>query len=49
MNRKMAVKILADAGMTAALLLLMGFEMVGEAAHEWIGVAMFLLLILHQI
>lgn len=49
MNRKMAVKILADAGMTAALLLLMGFEMVGEAAHEWIGVAMFLLLILHHV
>ena len=45
----MAVKILADAGMTAALLLLMGFEMVGEAAHEWIGVAMFLLLILHHV
>ena len=34
--------------MTAALLLLMAYELVGETAHEWIGTGMFLLFILHH-
>ena len=33
--------------MTAALLLLMPYSLVGEAAHEWIGVGMALLFVLH--
>ena len=49
MNTKQKIKITADALMTAALLLLMPYEMVGEAAHEWIGAGMFLLFILHHI
>ena len=35
--------------MTASLLLLMTYGLIGEAAHEWIGVAMFVLFILHHI
>lgn len=35
--------------MTAALLLLMGYQLWGEAAHEWIGTGMFVLFILHHI
>ena len=34
MNTKQKIKITADALMTVALLLLMPYEMVGEAAHE---------------
>lgn len=49
MNTKQKIKITADALMTVALLLLMPYEMVGEAAHEWIGAGMFLLFILHHI
>ena len=37
MNRKQKVKIAADILMTLALLFLMPYEMIGEAAHEWIG------------
>lgn len=40
-------KILVDMGMTAALPLLMGYGLIGEEAHEWIGMAMLLLFLLH--
>lgn len=33
--------------MTAALLALMSYSLIGEAAHEWVGVGMALLFILH--
>lgn len=45
----MKVKIITDIAMTVALLLLMSYGLIGEAAHEWIGVAMFVLFILHHI
>lgn len=35
--------------MTAALLLLMGYQFWGETAHEWIGAGMFGLCILHHL
>ena len=49
MNKKMKIKIAADIGMTVLLMLLMAFEMVGREAHEWIGIGMFVLLVLHHI
>lgn len=49
MKPNMIWKIITDIGMTAALLLLMAYELIGEAAHEWVGVAMFVLFILHHI
>lgn len=45
----MAGKLAVDTAMTAALLLLMAYGLVGEAAHEWIGIGMFVLFILHHI
>ena len=35
--------------MTVALLFLMAYQVTGEAAHEWIGVSMTILVIVHQI
>ena len=35
--------------MTAALLLLMAFELVGRQAHEWSGIVMFVLFVIHHI
>ena len=35
--------------MTVALLLLMAYGLVGEAAHEWIGMGMFTLFVAHHI
>lgn len=35
--------------MTAALIVLMSYELVGQAAHEWLGIGMFILVILHHI
>ena len=49
MAAKQKLKMTVDLLMTVALLLLMPYEMIGEAAHEWIGAAMFLLFILHHI
>ena len=40
-------KILVDIGMTVCLPLLMAYGLIGEAAHEWIGMAMFVLFLLH--
>ncbi len=49
MKPKMIWKLAVDIAMTVALLLLMAYELVGQAAHEWIGIGMFVLFILHHI
>lgn len=43
------LRIVVDIAMTAALLLLMAYGLVGEAAHEWIGMGMLVLFVLHHI
>ena len=45
----MIAKICVDICMTIALLLLMPYELVGQAAHEWIGIGIFILFIVHHI
>ena len=45
----MAVKICIDIGMIAGLLFLMAYELIGQAAHEWLGIGMFVLFIAHHI
>lgn len=49
MKPVMKVKISIDAAMTLALLLLMAYGLVGEAAHEWIGMGMFALSVVHHV
>lgn len=49
MSGKTRIKIIVDLLMTLALLFLMPYGMVGEAAHEWIGTGMFVLFVLHHI
>lgn len=49
MNRKQIWKIAVDVGMTAVLLLLMAYSLVGETAHEWLGIGIFALFITHHI
>lgn len=49
MKPKMIAKICVDIGMTIALLLLMLYELIGQAAHEWIGLGIFVLFIVHHI
>ena len=48
MNIKQVSRITVDILMTAVLLLLMAYSLVGEAAHEWLGMGMFALFILHH-
>ena len=38
-----------DIGMTVLLLLQMAYQVMGEAAHEWLGMSMAALVIAHQI
>ena len=49
MSKKMILKIAADILMTAALPLLMCYSLVGELAHEVIGIIMFVLFIAHHV
>ena len=43
------IKRIVDAVMTVLLLLLMTYQVTGEMAHEWIGMGMTVLVIIHQI
>ena len=43
------IKRIIDISMTLVLLCLMAYQVTGEAAHEFIGVGMTLLCIVHQI
>ncbi len=43
------VKRAVDAVMTILLLFLMAYQVTGESLHEWIGMGMTLLVIVHQI
>ena len=49
MNQKTILKIVVDIGMTVMLLFLMTYELIGEMAHEWLGIGMFGLFIVHHI
>ena len=49
MNKKLVTKIVIDVCMTIGLLLLMAYSLVGEVAHEVIGIAIFVLFVIHHI
>ena len=49
MKPKMIMKICVDIGMTIALLLLMTYELIGQAAHEGLGIGMLVLFLTHHI
>ena len=44
----MTLKRVVDLLMTVLLLFLMAFQVTGEAAHEWLGMGMFVLFLIHQ-
>ena len=46
---KTKLRLVTDLSMVIVLLLLMSYSLLGETAHEWIGIVMFLLFILHHI
>jgi hypothetical protein len=48
MNSKTKAKILADSLILILLPVLMAWSLIGEKAHEWIGVSMFILFFLHH-
>ena len=48
MKPKQTAKIATDILMTAILLLLMAHSLVGEAAHPWLGIGMFVLFVLSR-
>lgn len=48
-NAKMMARISIDVAMTAILLLLMAYQLIGEEAHEWCGIFMFLLFVAHHV
>ena len=49
MKPKSILKIIVDLAMTVLLFCLMAYLLVGETAHEWLGITMVCLFILHHI
>lgn len=49
MKPRMTAKLGTDIGMMLALLLLMTYERIGSAAHEWLGIGVCALFIVHHI
>ena len=49
MKPKIKVKIGIDIAMTILLIMLMSYELIGQSTHEWIGMIMFLLFIMHHV
>ena len=49
MSKKNIAKIGIDIVLTVLLPLLMAYTLVGEVAHEWLGLAMLLLFIAHHV
>lgn len=47
-KRKQVMRMLADICMTVLMPLLIAYSLIGEAAHEWMGIFMFLLFIFHH-
>ena len=48
-KQNMIIKRIVDVCMTVLLLCLMAYQVTGEALHEWIGIGMTVLVIIHQI
>ena len=49
MKKSTVAKRIIDVALTVTLLLLMAFQVTEQLAHEWLGIAMFALTIVHQI
>ena len=49
MKLKQNVKIIIDIIITVVLFLLMAYSMAGEVIHEWLGIGIFVLFLLHHI
>lgn len=48
MKPKVIAKISVDLLMTAALMLVSGYQLWGEAVHEWVGTGLFVLFVIHH-
>lgn len=49
MPRNFVIRRVVDIAMTIAIVILMAFQITGEAVHEWMGIVMFILFISHTI
>lgn len=49
MKSKNTVKRVLDVALTVALLLLMAFQVTEQLAHEWLGITMVVLTVVHQV
>lgn len=49
MKPKMIIKMSVDLGMTVLMVFLMTYELIGQGTHEWLGVGMYVLFIVHHV
>ena len=48
-NSKNMIRMIVDSAMTVLLILLMSYQVTGEAFHEWVGMSMTVILIVHHV
>jgi hypothetical protein len=48
MNKKLAVRLIIDLTMTVLLICAYAYRIIGDTAHEWIGISVFALFITHN-
>lgn len=49
MKRKTILRHITDLAMTVLLLVLMAYSVTGQAIHEWMGIALFVLFMIHHL
>ena len=49
MSKQQIIRMIVDFAMTVILLLQMGYLRIGETVHEWLGITMFVLFIVHHL
>ena len=49
MKQKTILRHITDLAMTVLLLVLMAYSVTGQVIHEWMGIALFVLFIIHHL
>ena len=49
MSKKMTIQKIVDCLMMIVLLFLMTYELIGQGTHEWLGITMLILLVIHHL
>jgi hypothetical protein len=49
MNRQLMIRLIIDFALTSLLLCVYAYRIIGDTTHEWIGVSVFVVCIVHNV